>query len=391
MTDVTIVANDVGGVGGMELVLAKLVTGLVDAGDRVTVIARTADVPEVSFTFHRVRGPARPFVIAYPWFAIAATRAVRRHRSGIVQATGAIVFNRVDVVSIHFCHRAFGRQPGTATASRSTPIYRAHARAARALARVGERLCLRANRADRVVAVSQGVAAEMRATYPRLASTVAVIPNGVDRDVFSPGTLDARRAARARFGIPDSGPCALFIGGDWGRKGLQFAIDALAEASDWHLAVAGRGDTSAYRDLARHAGVVDRVHFLGIVRDSPDLYRAADALVLPTAYETFSLVAYEAASAGLPLLATAVSGIEDILIDGVTGLRIERDASQIASRLRAISAAPEIGPRMGAAARRATEGYTWGALISRHRALYAELRAKHRDGTTGRDTQPAGE
>jgi UDP-glucose:(heptosyl)LPS alpha-1,3-glucosyltransferase len=218
-----------------------------------------------------------------------------------------------------------------------------------------------------------------------------VIPNGVDRDVFSPGTLDARRAARARFGIPDSGPCALFIGGDWGRKGLQFAIDALAEASDWHLAVAGRGDTSAYRDLARHAGVVDRVHFLGIVRDSPDLYRAADALVLPTAYETFSLVAYEAASAGLPLLATAVSGIEDILIDGVTGLRIERDASQIASRLRAISAAPEIGPRMGAAARRATEGYTWGALISRHRALYAELRAKHRDGTTGRDTQPAGE
>ena len=79
---VTIVANDVGGVGGMELVLAELVRGLVASGDEVTVIARTADIPGADFSFQRVRGPSRPFVVAYPWFLVAASLSLRRHRRG---------------------------------------------------------------------------------------------------------------------------------------------------------------------------------------------------------------------------------------------------------------------------------------------------------------------
>jgi UDP-glucose:(heptosyl)LPS alpha-1,3-glucosyltransferase len=368
--NVTIVANKVGGVGGMELVLAELVRGLVAAGDRVTVIARTADVPDVAFSFHRVRGPSRPFVIAYPCFALVGSLMVRRHRQGIVQTTGAIVLSRAEFVAIHFCHRAFGRQPGAATASRNTLVFKAHARLARALARFGERVCLRSSRIGGIIAVSPGVASEVLAFYPSLAGRVTVIPNGVDRVRFSPASPDARRAARSRFVLPAAAPCALFVGGDWGRKGLAFAIKALAAASEWHLAVAGRGDKAAYCQLATATGVRDRVHFLGVVRDTPDLYHAADALLLPTVYETFSLVAYEAAASGLPLLATGVSGIEDLLLDGVTGFRISSDEAQIALRLRQLAAAPAMAAQMGAEARRLTARYTWDTMVARHRVLY---------------------
>ena len=374
MTDVTIVANDVGGVGGMELVLAELVRGLSEAGDRVTVLARTADVPGAQYSFHRVRGPSRPFVVAYPWFALIATVMVRRHRRGVVQATGAIVLNRVDLVAVHFCHRAFGRQPGASTASRNTRVFRAHARLARALARFGERACLRPSRLRGIIAVSPGVAAEVRSNYPGVADRVTVIPNGVDRTRFSPASADTRRAARARFALPAVAPCALFIGGDWGRKGLAFAIKALGVAGEWHLAVAGRGDEAAFGHLASEHGVADRVHFLGIVRDTPDLYHTADAFLLPTAYETFSLVAYEAAASGLPLLATAVSGIEDVLLDDVTGFLISRDEREIARRLEQLSAAPAVAGQMGAEARRVTADYTWDRMVERHRALYLTTR-----------------
>jgi len=210
----------------------------------------------------------------------------------------------------------------------------------------------------------------VRSLYPDLADRVTVIANGVDRMRFSPGSPSAHLAARSRFDLPTTRPCALFVGGDWDRKGLAPAIRALADVDDWHLVVAGRGDEAAYRQLAIATDVADRVHFLGVVRDTPELYHAGDAFLLPTAYEAFPLAALEAAASGLPLIATAVSGIKDILVDGVTGFRVPADERQIALRLRQLSAEPTLGSRMGAAARRLTADYTWSAMVASHRTLY---------------------
>ncbi len=94
----TIVAHDIGAVGGMERQLTQLVLGLRSLGHRVTVIARTCDLPAgADVVFHRVRGPGRPVPIAHPWFLLAGSLAVKRWRRGVVQATGAIVLNHVDV------------------------------------------------------------------------------------------------------------------------------------------------------------------------------------------------------------------------------------------------------------------------------------------------------
>src|ERR1700675_1575236 len=81
---VTIVAHDVGAVGGMERVLAELALGLRSRGHEVTVIARTCELPaNAGVIFHRVRGPGRPFLLGYPSFMVMGSLAVRRWRRGV--------------------------------------------------------------------------------------------------------------------------------------------------------------------------------------------------------------------------------------------------------------------------------------------------------------------
>lgn len=369
---VTIVAHDIGPNGGMELVLLELIKGLVAAGDRVTVIARTCDAPGLDIVFHRVPGPNRPFVIAYPWFFVAAGLILRRHRDGLVQTTGAIVANRVDITSVHFCHRGFESKVGIPRASRSGLLFRFHARLAATMSRIGESLCFRPSRVSRVVAVSHGVAEELQHHYPAIGDSIVVIPNGVDVARFAP-SQDGRAVTRSKLGLPNDALVVLFVGGDWERKGLALAIDALAESPRWTLLIAGSGDQKHYVARARRSGVADRTRFLGRVTDIAPIFQAADAFVLPTAYEADPLVALEAAATGLAVLATRVNGVVDMIQDEVSGYLIERDGASIASRLTQLAADPAALARMNVAARAATRDRSWQPVIARHRALYTSI------------------
>jgi glycosyltransferase involved in cell wall biosynthesis len=356
----------------MELALLELIKGLVAAGDRVTVIARTCDVQGADITFYRVPGPSRPFVVAYPWFFLAAGVLVRLHRDGVVQATGAIVPNRVDIVSVHFCHRGFAAKGGVTRSSRQGLLFRVHAKLAAAMSRAGESLCFRPSRVSRLVAVSHGVADELRLHYPAIAYAVVVIPNGVDIERFSPSP-DGRAVTRSKLGLANDALVALFVGGDWERKGLALAIEALAQAPKWTLLIAGTGDQRHYAESAERSGVSERTCFLGQVADTAPLFRAADVLVLPTAYEADPLVAIEAAASGLPVLATPVNGIVDLIRDGVSGYLIERDAASIAYRLRSLGSNPSALAHMSVEARLATRTRSWHSVVEQHRALYAAI------------------
>jgi UDP-glucose:(heptosyl)LPS alpha-1,3-glucosyltransferase len=106
------------------------------------------------------------------------------------------------------------------------------------------------------------------------------------------------------------------------------------------------------------------------------MYAAADAFVLPTLYETFCLVAHEAAAAGLPLLVTRVSGVEDLIVDGENGWFITRDPDDVARRLGLLHDDPEGARRMGELARRASERYGWDNAVKSHLELYARLKSR---------------
>ena len=370
--DVTIVAHDVGSVGGMERQLAELVIGLRRLGHEVTVIARTCALPPGErVTFHRVRGPARPVLFAYPWFMLAGSVVVFRHRRGVVQATGAIVLNRVDAIAVHYCH-----QVGPANPSRSNPLFRAHAKLAGALIRRAERICFGAGSSTTFVCVSDGVADEMRSHYPQLGDRVLTIHNGVDTDSFAPGVRsEEARALRAALNIEPARLVAVFVGSEWGRKGLRAAIEAVALAPEWDLVVAGDGDREPYEQLAESLGIARAVHWLGVTRDIQPVYELSDALVFPSSYEAFPLVALEAAASGLPILATPVSGVRELISDGESGFLIGQDPRTIAERLAQLAADPELRARLGQGARASALRFSWARMVRSHHELYSRLPA----------------
>jgi glycosyltransferase involved in cell wall biosynthesis len=367
---VTIVAHDVGSVGGMERQLAELIAGLARLGHEVTVIARTCELPtEVDVTFHRVPGPRRPFLLFYPWFMLVGSLAVWRSRRGVVQATGAIVLNRVDCIAIHCCHQVYRAAP-----RRPTRLLRWNVAFGGLVKRTAERLCVRANRTATFVCVSEGVAEEMRTHYPEAAERVLTIHNGVDTEAFAPAAhKEDAMAMRSRLGIAPGRLVAAFVAREWGHKGLRAVIEALALAGDWDLVVAGAGDEVTYRALADSLGVGEAVHWLGVVREIPVVYALADAFVLPSSYETFSLVTFEAAASGVPVLATPVSGVRELIRDGENGFLIAAEPRSIAGRLNDLAGDPALRERMGAAARQAALAFTWDDAVAKHHELYGRL------------------
>jgi UDP-glucose:(heptosyl)LPS alpha-1,3-glucosyltransferase len=368
----TLVAHHVGPVGGMERVLSELALGLRRRGYAVTVIAYGCDLPEeAGVTFHRVRGPSRPFVLSFPWFMLAGTLAVRRWRRGLVEPVGAIVLNKVDVIAIHYC-----QQVGPATPSRSNWLFQANVAVAGVLGRLAERVCFRLNAPRRLVCVSEGVADEIRKHFPRQASRTIAIANGVDTDKFAPDSRRTEAAAlRRELAIGEQRLVAIFVGSEWERKGLEPAIRALAAAPEWDLLVVGAGDRGRYEQLAERLGVAARIKWIGVSRDVAPLYQLADALVFPTSYEAFPLVALEAAASGLPILATPVNGIRELIADGENGYVVSAEPAVIGDRLRLLGESPELRRRLGAAARVAALDYSWARMVERHDALYRSLAA----------------
>ena len=368
--DVTLVAHSVGTVGGMERVLAELALGLRRSGYGVTVIARTCELPaNAGVVFHRVPGPRRPFLVSYPWFMLAGSLAVRRWRRGIVQANGAIVLNRVDTIAVHYCH-----QVGQATPSRPTTLFRWYVRVVGWVKRVAERLCFRANSSATFVCVSNGVAEEMREHYPEMAGQVVTIYNGVDTAAFEPGMRkhEALRI-RAMLKIPEGRLIAAFVGGEWERKGLRLVLEALALAPNWDLVVAGHGDERRYQEVADSLGVGEAVHWLGVTRDIQAVYELADAFVLPSSYETFSLVTFEAAASALPIVATRVSGVREFIEDGKNGFLINPEPNMIAHRLTQLGEDPVLRDRLGRAARLSALRFGWDVMVAEHHKLYSRL------------------
>ena len=382
---VTVVAHDVATLGGMERQLGELCTGLLARGYRVTVIAGACGLsPHPLLRVIRVRFPRRPFSIAYPAFFLLGTMSVRRHRDGLVHTTGAVVANSADASTVHFCHHGFRDAVGVPQASRPSWGYRLNAAVAASMSRSAERFCFSSRRTRTLVAVSGGVARELErltSRHPRRRpADIAVIANGVDRARFVPDP-DARAKIRRRLGIATDDLVAIFVGGDWDRKGLQIAIEAVAVAGNWRLVVVGEGDEGRYAPFAQGAGAGGRVHFAGRTSEPERYYASADAFLFPTAYEAFPLVALEAAAAGLPLIAGHVSGIEELVDEGKNGWCVPRDGAAIAERLRVLGTDPALRDRMGRAARESSAGYTWDRMVDAYVKLYEELASAERPAT----------
>jgi glycosyltransferase involved in cell wall biosynthesis/GT2 family glycosyltransferase len=366
---VTLVAHDVHDRGGMERALAELIRR---AGPRVafTVVSGTL-APELRrrvVRWRRVPVPRRPFPLRYLAFHVLGGLLVGRRSGQLVHTCGAIVPNRVDVASVHQCHAGLVAATGRLTPPGLSAPRRFNTALTRVLSLAAERWTYGRPRTRSLAVVSSGLAAEVHAHYP--APPVVVTPNGVDVHRFVP---DPAVRARLRAGqrVPEDATVALFVGGNWEHKGLPLVVDAIGRSAraglDVRLWVVGPGDESRYRGAAG-------VTFFGPRDDVADFYRAADLLVLPTLYETFSLVAHEAAAAGLPVVATPVTGLTELIGRDEAGVLVERTPESVAGALARLAGDPGLGRRLGAEGRRRVAGRTWDAGVDETVALYRRLR-----------------
>ena len=126
------------------------------------------------------------------------------------------------------------------------------------------------------------------------------------------------RAARAQLRIGPDEIAVLFLGSGWERKGLRFAIAAMAKLRDqrMRLLVAGRGNQRKYR--------TGSVTFLGEIEDVRLPLAAADIFILPTVYDPFSNASLEAMAAGLPVITTRANGCSEIIEPKVHGSIVDR-------------------------------------------------------------------
>ena len=216
--------------------------------------------------------------------------------------------------------------------------------------------------------------------FPR--ERAAVIPYGVDVETFAPGQ-EGREAWRERLGIPPEGVLLLSVGRMVSKKGYQVLLplvpELLAAHPNLHLVLAGEGDLlDDFR--SQTSEWKDRVHLPGIVlRDTlPDLYRAADAFVLPAVHDAkgnvdgLPNVILEAMASGLAVVASGISGIPLAITDDVEGrLVAERQPAELAAALGEVVSDPGRRRKMGEAARsKAVAELTWRAVAGRYRAAY---------------------
>jgi glycosyltransferase involved in cell wall biosynthesis len=147
------------------------------------------------------------------------------------------------------------------------------------------------------------------------------------------------------------------------------------------LWVVGSGDTERLRSIAVRHDVVDAVKLFGPRADVERFYKAADLFVLPSLYEAFSLVLLEAAASGLPIITTAVHGVDE-LNAGRGVLVVDRTAEAVAKAISDLRADPKRMTRLSQAGRAQALSYTWASSVESILRIYGDLVAESAAITT---------
>lgn len=238
------------------------------------------------------------------------------------------------------------------------------------------------NRADAVVTCSAAMRDEVAALFDLDPESITVIPNGITPQRWRV-TRNQVEDTRARW-VPDGEPLLLYVGRLEYEKGVQDLISALPRIRRRHpgtrLVVAGSGgQRDRLEEHARARRVQRSVTFAGQLSDEElaALLAAADAVVLPSRYEPFGLVALEAVAAGAPLVASRAGGLGEVVVDGETGVSFAPgDIDGLAEAVGRVLDDPAAAARRARAARaRLTAAFDWSTIAAQTAAVYASAKA----------------
>ena len=388
----------VGGVdaGGQNVHVDSLARALARAGHEVTVHTRrdSADLPATVRTAdgvtveHLDAGPPRPLpkdeLLPY----------VGQLSAGLAARFAA---DRPDVVHAHFWMS--GLASLAATRGLDLPVVQTfHALGVTKRRFQGRQdssppVRIRMERAlardvDRVLATSTDEVSELL-RIGGVRTRIAVVPSGVDVEQFNPEGPVAEKGGRPRV---------LSVGRLVPRKGFDTVVRALAAVPDAELVIAGgpaadglAADEEAQRllRLAERFGVADRVRLIGAVPrpDMPALLRSADLVVCTPWYEPFGIVPLEAMACGVPVVASAVGGFLDTVVDGATGTLVPpRRPDRLAAAMRKLLSEPFWREAYGTAGvDRARSRYSWERIAAGTLAVYDDVLGAGAPAPTGEE------
>jgi glycosyltransferase involved in cell wall biosynthesis len=237
---------------------------------------------------------------------------------------------------------------------------------------------------DHVIACAHYIAAAIEKVLASrtLRPTVTAVPNAIDLDRFTPG---AKESARQKVGLQTNRFVVLMLANLAPHKGQSTVLKALHLLSARGVPVeawfagedrsAARAYERELRSLATELGLADAVRFLGFRSDGVELLRAADAFLLPSTHEGLPLSILEAQAVGLPVIASTIPGMREIILDGRTGFLVAADdAAGYAERIERLTKNPLLARELSdAAAARVTQEYTWPLFEKRVFEIYETL------------------
>ena len=391
--------------GGMNVYVAELSRQLVELGWAVDIFTRRdhPDAPEVeefapgARLFHIDAGPA----VVLPPIEVAA------HVSDFTEGVARMTAGGDDYDLVHSHYWVAGLSgielsrrwqcPHAVMFHTLGAVKQVFQQPEPSLRIAGERQVVACS--DVIIGATSHERAFLIGQYGADASRVRVVPCGIDLTRFQPTGIEESRC-RAAKAFPqldvEAGPGILFVGRLEEAKGADLLIEALPliqAQPDALLWIAGgderdNGERARLRGLAEARGVAARVRFVNAVDRAqlPDLYRAAAVCAVPSAYESFGLVAVEAMASGTPPVATRVGGLAATITHGKTGLLAgDRRPEQFASAIEQLLSDDVLRRRMGAAAAAEMAVFSWDNVARSILDVYQDLLHEHEATGSPRD------
>ena len=230
-----------------------------------------------------------------------------------------------------------------------------------------------------LAAVSGLTAREVERRFGR--KDVRVIPNAVDLEVFNPMARQNRRAeVRLYLRFEEKDFVLLLVGNDWKKKGLIYLFGAVARCPDLPLKVlvVGRDDRTLYLADIGRMGLDRSVRFVESSSDVVQFYAAADAYIGPSLIDAFALPPVEAMACGLPVVTSRNNGGSEIISNGVDGFVLEEptDEDALAHLIQKLYNDADLCRRLGEAASRTVQQYTWARNVEQMKAVLEHVAAQ---------------
>jgi glycosyltransferase involved in cell wall biosynthesis len=229
---------------------------------------------------------------------------------------------------------------------------------------------------SRVITVSEALRQTYLAHRDMRPEKVQVVHNGIELDRFRRDRTATRARLESEFSIPHDAPILVTVSVLRPAKGIEYLLEAARQIPDAIFLILGDGaKRQEWTELAASSGIADRIRWAGFRTDVDSILAGCDALVHPSLDDAFPTVLLEAMAAELPVIATRVGGIPEIVTEGETGLLVPpADANALASAIRTLLADRERMRRMGDRGRDdAMSRFSTAAWVSRLDALYQDV------------------